>query len=77
MLLEDFEMVVGRSSTANEAAIYAFRPSAELAYCQRMSAYLGLSLETTLCMLGTSAAKSRDGDRRRIGIDFARQRRPS
>jgi len=70
-------MVVGRSSIANEAATYAIRPSAELVYCQRMSAYLGLSLETTLCMLGASAAKSRDGEIKRIGVHFPRQRRPS
>ena len=76
-LLEDYEMVSGRSSISNEAATYAFRSSAELAYCQRMSAYLGLSFETTLCMLGASAAKSKDGEIKRIGIDFARHRRPS
>jgi hypothetical protein len=70
-------MVVGRSSIANEAATYAIRPSAELVYCQRMSAYLGLSLETTLCMLGASAGKPRDGEIKRIGVHFPRQRRPS
>jgi hypothetical protein len=70
-------MVAGRSSIAYDAATYAIRPSAELAYCQRMSTYLGLSFETTLCMLGASAAKSRDRDIKRIGVDFARHRRPS
>ena len=69
-------MMAGRMSDMVKMAPFAVRSPGEMEYCRRISAYLGLSVETIISMTraGPNKSKSNRLGERRV-FEIARPRR--